>query len=118
MLNMDFTVDLSVWQDGITFHSDHVQSIKAGEPRPEKRPSFAQQLKEAPVSESREKTLPQKNAAASAVLLAQEPKVQELPASLKDAVDLTPFIVSADSVSKPGLRSYFVALHQQVLDGL
>ena len=104
MLYMDFTVDLSVWQDGITFQSETAQNIKAETPRSENRPSFAQQLKETPVSE------PEKIAAVHfpitppVSLAAQEQNVQEIPSALADVVDLTPFVVSADTASKPGTR--------------
>ncbi|MBO4521296.1 MAG: hypothetical protein J5787_08840 [Alphaproteobacteria bacterium] len=104
MLNMDFTVDLSVWQDGFTFQSEPVQTVKAETPRLANKPSFAQQLKETAVSEPEKTVAAQKPVAAPVPLTAQEQKVQEIPAALADVVDLTPFVVSADTVSKPGTR--------------
>ena len=104
MLNMDFTVDLSVWQDGFTFQSEPVQTVKDEVPRLANKPSFAQQLKETPVLKQEDPVVAQKPAAAPVPLIAQEQKVQEMPTALADVVDLTPFVVSADTVSKPGAR--------------
>ena len=104
MLYMDFTVDLSVWQDGITFQTDPAQSVKAEIPRLANRPSFAQQLKETTAFEPEQNTAAQTPVAPPVPLIAQEQKVQEIPAALADVVDLTPFVVSADTVSKPGTR--------------
>ena len=66
MLNMDFTVDLSVWQDGFTFQSEPVQTVKAETPRLANKPSFAQQLKETAVSEPEKTVAAQKPVAARA----------------------------------------------------
>ena len=104
MLNMDFTVDLSVWQDGFAFQPEPVQTVKDEVPRLANKPSFAQQLKETPVLEQEEPVVAKKPAAAPVPLIAQEQKVQEMPAALADVVDLTPFVVSADTVAKPGAR--------------
>lgn len=104
MLNMDFTVDLSVWQDGFTFQQDSAPVAETVVPRA--RPSFARQIKEISVTEPEKPVVSEKRMPASspAVLAAQEQKVQEMPAALADVVDLTPFVVSADTVSKPGAR--------------
>jgi len=91
MLNMDFTVDLSVWQDGFTFQPEPVQTVKADMPKLVNPPSFAQHLKEETVSE------PETNAV-------KHEKAPEIPAALADVVDLTPFVVSADTAAKPGAR--------------
>lgn len=104
MLNMDFTVDLSVWQDGFTFQSEPAQTVKAETSRPENRPSFAQHLKETAVSEPEKTVTAQTPAVTPVPLTAQKQKVQEMPAALADVVDLTPFIVSADTAAKPGAR--------------
>ena len=101
MLNMDFTVDLSVWQDGITFQSD---SVKTEMPRPANRPSFVRQLKQTSFEEPERVAVAQTSVATPVSLIAQEQKVQEMPAALADVVDLTPFVVSADTLSKPGAR--------------
>lgn len=105
MLNMDFTVDLSVWQDGFTFQQDSAPVAETVVPRA--RPSFARQIKEISVTEPDEKPVVSEKrmpVSSPAVLAAQEQKVQEMPAALADVVDLTPFVVSADTVSKPGAR--------------
>ena len=104
MLNLDFTVDLSVWQDGITFQSDSVPTAETVMPRSEKSASFAEHLKTDPMSEPRHKNEEKPVAASPVLLTAQEQKVQEIPSALADVVDLTPFIVSADTASKPGER--------------
>ena len=98
MLNMDFTVDLSVWQDGFTFQSDSAPAAQAVRPRAVNHPSFARQLEETSVPE------PEKVIAAPVPLTAPEQKAQEMPAALADVIDLTPFVVSADTVGKPGAR--------------
>ena len=104
MLNMDFTVDLSVWQDGITFQSEPAQSVKAEMPRLANPPSFAQQLKTVSSPEPEETVAKQPVISSPVVLAAQEQNIQEIPSALADVVDLTPFVVSADTVSKPGAR--------------
>ena len=104
MLNMDFTVDLSVWQDGFTFQQDSAPVAGTVVPRAVNRPSFAQQLKQTAVSEPEKNVAAQMPAATPVVLTAQEQKVQEIPAALADVVDLTPFVVSADTAAKPGER--------------
>ncbi|MBR1777479.1 MAG: hypothetical protein IJ752_02695 [Alphaproteobacteria bacterium] len=102
MLNMDFTVDLSVWQDGVTFRSDPIPTVTSETPRIF---SFAQQLNTVGASASEQSSVIRKEpAAVPAILAAQEQKVQEMPAALADVVDLTPFIVSADTTGKPGAR--------------
>ena len=109
MKHMDFSVDMSVWQEGVTFRTNVVS-------RP---PSWFK----APAAEEEETTVSfketlagnktEKNAAAEKNIPAAAPipliptqsshtQVQELPAFLADVEDLTPFIVSADS--KPGTR--------------
>lgn len=86
-----FTVDTSVWQDGVTFKnapqssfSDQNLSFKTVLETPEIR------VVEAP------------KPAAPTDLTHPVKKVQELPAYLADVEDLTPFIISADN--KPGER--------------
>ena len=101
MLNMYFTVDLSVWQDGFTFQQDSAPVAETVVPRAINRPSFAQQLKQISVSEPEKAVVAQTPVS---TLTAPERKVQEIPAALADVVDLTPFVVSADTLGKPGER--------------
>ncbi len=118
MLNTDFTVDMSVWQDGITFRTNIVSRPAADFRKPEalteaqEQPSFKQVLAQTAADEDK----PAVSAAdvkAPAVsgrpvsllpvsAAVQASQVQELPASLANVEDLTPFVVSADS--KPGTR--------------
>lgn len=117
MLRTDFSVDMSVWQDGV-FQSAVVSKPAAEFEMPEsmRTASFSQALKPAgtvsgqtapETAETALKTAqkPQTAAAplaAPVVLAAQNKNIQEIPAALADVEDLTPFIVSADS--KPGSR--------------
>lgn len=119
MLNTDFTVDMSVWQDGVTFRTNVVSRPAADFGRPEaltktqEQPSFKQILTRTTAEEDK----PSDSAAANVPTVSGRPgpvsllpvqavvqtsKVQELPASLANVEDLTPFVVSADS--KPGTR--------------
>lgn len=117
MLRTDFSVDMSVWQDGV-FQSA-VVSKPAAEfemPKSMRTASFSQALTPgAAVSgqdaaktagtasaASRETQTSAAPLAAPVVLAVQERSIQEIPAALADVEDLTPFIVSADS--KPGTR--------------
>ena len=105
MLNMDFTVDLSVWQDGFVSSQDSASVAATGIVIPEYRSVFAEQLKKTETIEPEAPVLKQAPVVTPEVTLAaQEQKVQEMPSALADVVDLTPFIVSADSKSKPGER--------------
>lgn len=120
MLNTDFTVDMSVWQDGVTFRTNIVSRPAADFGTPEAleetqaQPSFKQVLTQtadgadrASVSAPAAK-MPAVSGKPGPVSIlpvqaaVQASKVQELPASLAHVEDLTPFVVSADS--KPGTR--------------
>lgn len=120
MLNTDFTVDMSVWQDGVTFRTNIVSRPAADFGTPEalkktqEQPSFKQVLTQTAVEGNK----PSDSGAASNIpavsgmpgpvsllpvqAAVQASGVQELPASLANVEDLTPFVVSADS--KPGTR--------------
>lgn len=117
MLQTDFSVDMSVWQDGV-FQSA-VVSKPAAEfemPKSMRTASFTQALQPAETvsgasaaktaetapDASQKAQAPAAHLAAPVVLAAQNRDVQEIPAALADVEDLTPFIVSADS--KPGSR--------------
>ena len=104
MLNMDFTVDLSVWQDGFTVQPEPVHSFNRETPRPEYHSDFAQQVRAVSSAEPEKNVVRQVAAASPAVLTAQEQTVPEMPSALADVVDLTPFVVSADTAGKPGER--------------
>lgn len=106
MLNMNFTVDLSVWQEGITFQSETTSATQTDLVQSADVSSFSRQLKDisVPASEKEPVILKQPLATSESMLKAQEQKVQEMPAALADVVDLTPFVVSADTSSKPGAR--------------
>lgn len=106
MLNMNFTVDLSVWQEGITFQSETTSETEVNFARSVNDSSFSRRLEDISVAESEKEPiiLKQPVIAPESVLTAQEQKVQEMPSSLADVVDLTPFVVSADTASKPGAR--------------
>ena len=108
MLNMDFTVDLSVWQDGFTARS---VSIPVAAARPEtdmpkamNTPSFARQLISLSTSGAQEEEIKPRAVPAPTVLVKQEKGIPQIPAALADETDLTPFIVSASSAAKPGER--------------
>lgn len=124
MLNTEFTVDMAVWQDGVTF-----QTALASKPAEEfewpetiRKSPFAQALSgvsqtaaDARVPQQGVPAEPAENRRLSApVLLTAQGKdalertvspsnVPEIPAALANAEDLTPFVVSADTV-KPGSR--------------
>lgn len=104
MLNLNFTVDLSVWQDGITFQSDPSAISETVVPEAPDHRSFESHLKVASVVETKKNDIKQSVISSPAALTTQEKEVREIPAALADVVDLTPFIVSADTVSKPGDR--------------
>ncbi len=120
MLSMEFSVDMAVWQDGITFQSA-LASKPAKEfelPQTMRESLFAQTLnppaeKTVPTQTRRPEPANDKQIHTPVLLSAQEketaPKtpavtdVPEIPASLMNVEDLTPFVVSADTV-KPGSR--------------
>ena len=124
MLNTEFTVDMAVWQDGVTFQSA-LASKPAGTfelPRTIRQKPFSQTLNDktetTPVAHTAQEPVSVKPTVESRIqtpvlLTAQEQSIQnpvnlsakipEIPASLKDVEDLTPFIVSANT-TKPGSR--------------
>ncbi len=89
-----FTVDTSVWQDGVTFKNAPKTSVS------EQDLSFKAALEAPQTAEVRIAEAPKPLAPTD--LTHPVKKVQELPAYLADVEDLTPFIVSADN--KPGER--------------
>lgn len=118
MLNTNFSVDMSVWQDGVTFHSAAVSKPAAefALPKSMRTPSFREEVaiestkekqQEQAIVEAKQvqnkmpapvSLLPQNTAIAAQTAEG----VVDLPSALADVEDLTPFIVSADS--KPGTR--------------
>ena len=104
MLNMDFTVDLSVWQDGFVYQTEPAQAFNNEKPQPVNRPSFAQQLQAVSSVEPEKSAVRQIAPASPAALNAREQKTPEMPAALAEVIDLTPFVVSADTAGKPGER--------------
>lgn len=125
MLNTEFTVDMAVWQDGVTFQSA-LASKPAEEfelPQTMRQSLFARELNDKTettpdVSVQQQTARPapvvgQQQIQPPVLLTAQEkaaPRgavssadVAEIPAALANAEDLTPFVVSADTV-KPGSR--------------
>lgn len=125
MLNTEFTVDMAVWQDGVTFQSA-LASKPAEEfelPQTMRQSLFARELNDKTettpdVSVQQQAARPapavgQQQIQPPVLLTAQEkaaPRgavssadVAEIPAALANAEDLTPFVVSADTV-KPGSR--------------
>lgn len=100
MLNMDFTVDLSVWQDGFVPLQDSVPAATQKTVPEESSSSFTHYLKAIDTAEDDSDL----NVTPNITLTERETKVPEMPAALADVVDLTPFVVSADSTAKPGTR--------------
>lgn len=126
MLNTEFTVDLSVWQDGITFQSALAskpaeefelpqkmrQSLFAETLNAPQEPVVKEQITE--TTKRQDPPLNNQELHAPTLLAAQEiqkekqvsvpaQSVPELPTSLTNVEDLTPFVVSADTL-KPGSR--------------
>ena len=124
MLNTEFTVDMAVWQDGVTFQSA-LASKPAEEfelPKTMRQSLFAEELNienetiptaRAPQQAVRPEPANVQRVQPPGLLTAQEKSIQnpanlssgvpEIPAALTNVEDLTPFIVSADTV-KPGSR--------------
>ena len=121
MLNTEFTVDMAVWQDGVTFQS--ALASKPAEqfelPKTMRQSLFAEKLNDktettpAVQQTVRPELANDKQIQPPVLLTAQEKSIQqpadlssgvpEIPAALTNVEDLTPFIVSADTV-KPGSR--------------
>lgn len=87
-----FTVDTSVWLDGVTF-------TKTARANAEEKTGTFKEFMETPKTVE---TPVVKTAALSVAGTEAPAGVQELPAYLADVEDLTPFIISADN--KPGER--------------
>lgn len=91
-----FTVDTSVWQDGVTFKKTANITVT------EESYPFKDALKTAAAQPADTQIQTPVRPSMPTDLTHPVKKVQELPAYLADVEDLTPFIVSADN--KPGER--------------